>query len=355
MLAARLDLVASRCRRARRAPADHSNLARPRSARSRARARGERLADLDRTLHRRGRTLHSCGYLAHNPGGSDVSPRVRSKARDCPQDVRVDPLTDSLCWDPIARSRDTGTRAPQSTVADVPGTSTAHVLKDDRTLSLAASPPLLDTGLFHNGSSAPPMRPQARPGPVIGALQAARHHEEPGARPRTGRAGSDPWRPPPRPARCRIRWPRSVHPPATAPDPARRSVHARRPPSLPLRRTRMDETFSDPAGMPDPASGAAVPRPGDARTAVELGRLTGMARRGAPAPTRTRPSSPRDAASARRAAVAAAVTAPRVVPGRVRPSRERRGDRPDRETPATETEAENLRGAPRPASSRSSS
>ncbi|MEC7233361.1 MAG: chromosomal replication initiator protein DnaA [Planctomycetota bacterium] len=105
----------------------------------------------------------------------------------------------------------------------------------------------------------------------------------------------------------------------------------------------MDETFSDPAGTSDPASKAAVSRREDAGTAPEL--ESGAEEHLHPA--RTRPSSPKDAslraASGRRRR---GDGTPELFPGAF--------DRPEtagehapavEETPATETEAENLRGA----------
>ena len=109
----------------------------------------------------------------------------------------------------------------------------------------------------------------------------------------------------------------------------------------------MDETFSDPAGMPDPASGAAVPRPGDARTAAELETDGNGGAAERLRPTRTRPSSPRDASlRATGGRRRRGDGTPELFPGAFdRPGSAEEAAPIVEETPATETEAENLRGA----------
>ena len=108
----------------------------------------------------------------------------------------------------------------------------------------------------------------------------------------------------------------------------------------------MDETFSDPAGMPDPASGAAVPpRVTREHAELETDGSGGAAER--LRPTRTRPSSPRDASlRATGGRRRRGDGTPELFPGAFdRPGSAEESAPIVEETPATETEAENLRGA----------
>ena len=249
-----------------------TNLPRPRS--SRPRARRERLADSTGAPPTR-RTLPAADTLRITWEGRKSRVRWGSRlSTGCPRGP-VDGIFD---LDPIAGSRP-GSHSPLSTVADAPS--------EHCTLWRATAPPACRVPpqlarVFSTTVPQPwstPWRPEARQAP------SPPDKEEPRAWPCTA-ALDRPLDGPPRLARPRSRRPSPSTPfPQTRDSACPRFVAS----FTSLRRTRMEESFSNSTGSRRPPREGRCP-PGDARTAAAPhrrggGRRSACTRRG-PAPLR---------------------------------------------------------------------